>query len=86
MPTPIPSSLRAAGASASRDPSVIDRQEWRCLCCRKLLGICYGRRLHLRFARSHELIATLPAQATCRGCGTMNEALAPSPGRTSGRN
>lgn len=73
MPTPFP------------DPNHIDRREWRCIQCRKLLGVCHGARLHLRFARSHEVMSTLPAIATCRGCGTLNEALAPSPGRSPGR-
>lgn len=80
MPTPVPPSAPLASRSVP-SPDVVERHEWRCVRCRKLLGVCFGRRLHLRFARSHEVIATLPAQATCRGCGTLNEALAPSPGR-----
>jgi hypothetical protein len=29
--------------------------------------------MHLRYARGHEYLVGLPVQATCRGCGTLNE-------------
>ena len=51
--------------------------EWRCVCCGKLLGVCRDGRMHLRFARGHEYLVSLPATATCRGCGTLNQAAAP---------
>ena len=47
--------------------------EWRCTKCGKLLGICQNGRMHLRFARRHEYLVSLPVAATCRGCGTLNE-------------
>lgn len=37
-----------------------------------------GRYLHLRFARGHEYLVGFPVQATCRGCGTLNNATAPA--------
>lgn len=52
--------------------------EWRCTCCAKLLGIRRGGRMHLRFARGHEYLVSLPATATCRGCGALNRAIAPT--------
>ncbi|MEZ5913463.1 MAG: hypothetical protein R3D84_15605 [Paracoccaceae bacterium] len=51
---------------------------WRCTRCDKLLGICRGGRMHLRFARGHEYFVGFPVQATCRGCGTLNQATAPA--------
>ena len=51
--------------------------EWRCTRCDKLLGVCRDGRMHLRFARGHEYLVGFPAQATCRGCGTLNHAEAP---------
>jgi len=35
-------------------------------------------RTHLRFARGHEYLVGFPVQATCRGCGTLNNATAPA--------
>lgn len=52
--------------------------EFRCSCCNKLLGIRVADRMHLRFARSHEYLTGYPVTATCRGCGTLNEARAPT--------
>lgn len=57
--------------SLNKDP------EWRCTRCNKLLGVCRDGRMHLRFARGHEYHVGFPAQATCRGCGTLNHAEAP---------
>ncbi len=51
-------------------------KEWRCTRCDKLLGVCRGDRMHLRFARAHEYFVGFPVQATCRGCGTLNHATA----------
>ena len=59
---------RAAGVSNHHGT------EWRCTRCDKLLGICRDGQLHLRFARGHEYFVSLPAVATCRGCGTLNHA------------
>lgn len=47
--------------------------DWRCPCCDKLLGRRRGDRLHLRHARNHEYLVSLPASASCRSCGTMSE-------------
>jgi hypothetical protein len=41
-----------------------------------LLGVCRDGRMHLRFARGHEYFVGFPVQATCRGCGTLNQATA----------
>ena len=61
------------------DPKPISlNPEWRCTRCDKLLGVCRGGRMHLRFARGHEYLVSLPAQATCRGCGTLNQASGPT--------
>jgi hypothetical protein len=49
------------------------RSDWRCTRCGKLLGLCQGDRLHLRFAQGHEYIVSFPASSICRGCGTLNE-------------
>jgi hypothetical protein len=29
--------------------------------------------LHVRFTRGHEYVAALPANCTCRGCGSLNQ-------------
>ena len=47
--------------------------EWRCNSCGKLLGLLRSDRLHLRFARGHEYLVTLPATSICRGCRALNE-------------
>ena len=48
--------------------------DWRCICCNRLLGRLQGHQLHVRFDRRHEYVSTLPASATCKGCGTLNRA------------
>ena len=52
--------------------------EWLCTRCDKLLGVCRDGRMHLRFARGHEYFVGFPVQATCRGCGTLNQAQSPA--------
>lgn len=52
---------------------MVHRNEWRCVQCGKLLGILAGERLHIRYERGNEYLATLPITATCRKCGTLNE-------------
>ncbi|KGL00071.1 hypothetical protein PM04_16355 [Thalassobacter sp. 16PALIMAR09] len=52
--------------------------EWRCTRCEKLLGVCRDGRMHLRFARGHEYFVGFPVVATCRGCGTLNQAQSPA--------
>ncbi|MFC1610837.1 hypothetical protein ACFL6C_07755 [Myxococcota bacterium] len=47
--------------------------DWRCICCDKLLGAIEAGRLHIRFARGHQYIVGIPATVICRGCGTLNE-------------
>ena len=42
------------------------------------LARCADGRMHLRFARGHEYLVGFPVQATCRGCGTLNNATAPA--------
>lgn len=49
-------------------------EAWTCSCCGSLLGRIHGHDVHLRFNRRHEYVATLPASATCRKCGTLNKA------------
>lgn len=80
MPTPFPSH-RAAPTSWSRGPNPKPPSfsgEWRCTQCDKLLGVCRDGGMHLRFARTHEYFVGFPVVATCRGCGTLNRAEAPT--------
>jgi RNase P subunit RPR2 len=62
------------GARTRPTPSSV--AEWRCTRCTKLLGVHRGGRMHLRFARGHEYFVDFPVVATCRGCGTLNQATA----------
>lgn len=75
MPTPF-ASRRTARSAATRGsqltPFDLDA-EWRCTQCHKLLGMCRDGRMHLRFTRGHEYFVGFPVQATCRGCGTLNQ-------------
>ena len=48
-------------------------EDWLCTCCGKLLGVIHGHDVHIRFERRHEYVATLPASATCKGCGSLNK-------------
>ena len=77
MQTPFPSRRAAptnwAGA-AKTQPTTASNSEWRCTRCDKLLGVRRDGRMHLRFARGHEYFVGFPATATCRGCGTLNQA------------
>jgi RNase P subunit RPR2 len=68
-------SLSRGHLGAAPAPSISPRSstEWRCTKCFKLLGICQNDRVHLRFAREHEYLVSLPVAATCRDCGTLNE-------------
>ena len=80
MPTPISSRQpaqigRTGGAKSNPNPLSL---EWRCTHCDKLLGGCRDGRMHLRFARGHEYLVGFPVQATCRGCGTLNQAQSPA--------
>lgn len=78
MPTPtsfrparkVPAGLATRTAGTAND--------WRCSCCSKLLGVRRDGVMHLSFARGHEYLVSLPATATCRGCGTLNQATAPA--------
>ena len=79
MPTPLPSRQvdppsRTADAQIQPTDTPI---EWRCTRCDKLLGMCRDGRMHLRFARGHEYFVGFPVVASCRGCGTLNRAIAP---------
>ena len=79
MPTPFPScragQMRWSGTATTKPTTSVS--EWRCTRCDKLLGVCRGGRMHLRFARGHEYLVSFPVQATCRGCGTLNQAQSP---------
>lgn len=80
MPTPFPSRPappKSWSGVATTKPSPLS-PEWRCTRCDKLLGVCRDGRMHLRFARGHEYFVGFPIVATCRGCGTLNEAAAPA--------
>lgn len=81
MPTPTssrqPPPASKAGAANAR-PTTTAKTEWRCTCCDKLLGVCRDSRMHLRFARGHEYFVGFPVVATCRGCGSLNQAGAPA--------
>lgn len=48
--------------------------DWTCSCCGSLLGRIHGDDVHVRFERRHEYVASLPAAATCKKCGTLNRA------------
>jgi hypothetical protein len=78
MPTPFlshPATLtRRSGAANAHSTTA----SWRCTRCDKLLGVCRDGRMHLRFARGHEYLVGFPVQATCRGCGSLNNATAPA--------
>lgn len=81
MPTPIPSSqpglLSRSGAENTKSTATANR-EWRCTRCDKMLGVRQDNRMHLRFARAHEYFVGFPVVATCRGCGTLNQATSPA--------
>ncbi len=64
LPTTVPA--KSPGSHRPSGPS-----EWRCLECDKLLGIRRGGRLHIRMA-GHDYSVSLPAEASCRGCGAYN--------------
>ena len=68
-----PPTLSAGGRNPSSTSPTYD---WRCSQCSKLLGVCRDGRMHLRFSRSHEYFVGFPVVATCRGCGTLNQATA----------
>ena len=79
MPTPFSAHRVAQSrASVAAPRPTIPHNEWRCTRCYKLLGVCRDGRMHLRFARGHEYLVGFPVQATCRGCGTLNNATAPA--------
>lgn len=48
--------------------------DWRCCRCGALLGIPRDGLMHVSFARGHEYLVSFPATATCRRCGTLNQA------------
>ena len=77
MAYPFPAQARSSHSPLSTKPTT-HNSEWRCTRCDKLLGVCREGRMHLRFARSHEYHVGFPVQATCRGCGTLNNATAPA--------
>ena len=80
MPTPIPSRQPAQlnwTGDAKTKPTT-SNAEWRCTRCDKLLGVRRDGRMHLRFARGHEYFVGFPVVATCRGCGTLNQAKSPA--------
>ncbi|WP_434619929.1 hypothetical protein [Tabrizicola sp. M-4] len=52
--------------------SSVPPAEWRCLECGKLLGVRHGARIQIRFQR-HCYLVSLPVEAICRGCGTVNQ-------------
>ncbi|MFN4204753.1 MAG: hypothetical protein ACK4HG_00065 [Agrobacterium albertimagni] len=77
MPTPIqsnqPGPLSRSSAEKAKSTATANR-EWRCTRCQKLLGVRQDTGMHLRFARAHEYFVGFPVVATCRGCGTLNQA------------
>lgn len=78
MPTPFPSRQTAPTSSTGAlktDPTAAN-SSWCCTQCGKKLGVHRDGRMHLRFARAREYFVGFPVVATCRGCGTLNEAVA----------
>lgn len=59
--------------------------DWRCTTCGKLLGTRTGDRIRITFARGHDYIVGLPAVATCRGCGKLNDITLTTPIPAAGR-
>ena len=81
MTTPSPSHRAPPSSSiddANARPLATSNPDWRCTGCGKLLGVRRDGRMHLRFARGHEYFVGFPVVATCRGCGTLNRAAAPT--------
>jgi len=80
MPIPFPSrqATPTNWIGAAKIKPTTSNAEWRCTRCDKLLGVCRDDRMHLRFTRGHEYFVGFPVVATCRGCGTLNEATAPT--------
>jgi hypothetical protein len=80
MQTSFPSRQLAppSRTGASNNEPTTSNPEWRCTRCDKLLGVCRDGRMHLRFARGHEYFVGFPVVATCRGCGTLNQATNPT--------
>ncbi len=76
MPTPFPSrpAPPTSSTGAAKTKPTNSNSEWRCSRCDKLLGVCRDSRMHLRFARGHEYFVGYPVVATCRRCGTLNQA------------
>lgn len=79
MPTPFPSRPTVASnwTDGATSKPTSPNSDWRCTGCNKLLGVCRDGRVHLRFARGHEYFVGFPVVATCRGCGTLNQATVP---------
>ncbi len=80
MPTPFPSRQPAHSiwASGAKPKPTTSNSDWRCTQSDKLLGVCRDGCMHLRFGRGHEYLVGFPVQATCRGCGTLNQASGPA--------
>jgi hypothetical protein len=60
-----------ARQSPIRTAPAVEPTEWRCLDCRKLLGVRHGLRLHIRLQR-HNYLVSLPVEVVCHGCGAKN--------------
>ena len=74
MPTPFrsrqPASTSWSGGAKTSPTS--PNPEWCCTRCDKLLGVLRDGQLHIRFARGHQYLASLPTTCICRSCGTLN--------------
>ena len=66
-----PTTTRLSTRTTPFVPSVLEPSEWRCVECRKLLGVRHGALLHIRLQR-HNYLVSLPVEATCHGCDTPN--------------
>lgn len=49
------------------------KHEWRCVRCRKLLGVVENGRLYIRFSKGYQYIVGFPANCVCRSCNALNE-------------
>jgi len=65
------------GRSVNSSGRLPPRDEWRCHCCGKLLGVPQGDEMHIKIKSCQEYLVAYPVTAKCHGCGTLNRLSAP---------